>query len=167
MPTRGLGFYRHGLLGSVTAKVLHDVKCPVWTGVHSEEAPPLERIACRKVLCALDLEERSSQVLDWATFLACECRAELGIVHAIPNVEAPPLLAEVRTRISALLAAAGTNAMIMIDRGGPVNVVTGAAKEFHADLLIIGRHSSSGSDGYLRHNAYAILRKSVCPVISI
>ena len=31
MPTHGYGPFRRFLLGSVTAKVLHDVKCPVWT----------------------------------------------------------------------------------------------------------------------------------------
>jgi len=36
MPTRGRGLFRHFLLGSVTAKVLHDAECPVWTGAHLE-----------------------------------------------------------------------------------------------------------------------------------
>ncbi|MBV8550616.1 MAG: universal stress protein [Acidobacteriaceae bacterium] len=31
MPTRGLGSFRWLLLGSVTAKVLYDAACPVWT----------------------------------------------------------------------------------------------------------------------------------------
>jgi hypothetical protein len=31
MPTHGYGPFRRFLLGSVTAKVLHDVKCAVWT----------------------------------------------------------------------------------------------------------------------------------------
>src|SRR5688572_23815931 len=34
LPTHGHGPFRRFLLGSVTAKVLHDVHCPVWTGVH-------------------------------------------------------------------------------------------------------------------------------------
>jgi nucleotide-binding universal stress UspA family protein len=34
LPTLGLGDFRRFLLGSVTAKVLHDAECPVWTGVH-------------------------------------------------------------------------------------------------------------------------------------
>lgn len=167
MSTRGFGFYRPTLLGSVAAKVLHDVECPVWTDVHSEEAPPLEQIAFRKVLCAIDLEKRSRHVLDWAAFLACEYQAELAIVHAIPLVDAPPLLAEVRTKISALLTEAGAKGAIMIERGEPAEVTTGAAKEFGADLLVIGRHGGSGTKGYLRHHAYAILRKSTCPVISL
>ncbi len=168
MTTRGFGFYRPTLLGSVTGKVLHDVEFPVWTDIHSEEAPALEKIAVRKVLCAIDLEKRSRQILDWAAFLACEYQAELAVVHAIPPVEAPPLMSEVRTRISALLTEAGLRATpITIDRGDPAEVAAGAAKELGADLLIIGRHSGSGGKGYLRHHAYAILRKSICPVISI
>src|ERR1700676_749757 len=33
LPTHGLGFFRRHLLGSVTAKVLYDLNCPVWTSV--------------------------------------------------------------------------------------------------------------------------------------
>jgi hypothetical protein len=37
MPTHGYGTFRSLLLGSVTAKVLHDAECPVWTGVHTAD----------------------------------------------------------------------------------------------------------------------------------
>ena len=36
MPTRGRGRFRSALLGSATAKVLHDVECAVWTAAHAE-----------------------------------------------------------------------------------------------------------------------------------
>ena len=36
MPTHGYGPFRQFILGSITAKVLHDADCPVWTGVHLE-----------------------------------------------------------------------------------------------------------------------------------
>jgi nucleotide-binding universal stress UspA family protein len=167
MPSYGLGFYRPSLLGSVTAKVLHDVGCPVWTSVHSEEAPPLERITYGKVLCGVDLGERSRHIFEWALSLASEYQADLGIIHATPLVEAPPLVAEVRGRIAAVLAAAGANATVLIDGGEPAKAVACAAKESHADVLVIGRHGGGGDDGHLRHNAYAIIRESPCPVISI
>src|SRR5260370_967020 len=41
MPTHGYGPFRRFILGSNTAKVLHDADCPVWTGVHMEEASPV------------------------------------------------------------------------------------------------------------------------------
>jgi nucleotide-binding universal stress UspA family protein len=179
MPTQGLGFFRSFLLGSVTAKVLHDVECPVWTGIHEEDAPPLEKITWSRVLCAIDLGDRSPDVLAWAAFLAREHQAELRIVHATPALEAAAigrylddefivsLAAEAKSRIAALQAAVGTNATIQIARGNPRPAVTSAAKEFSADLLVIGRHNSAGIAGRLRHNAYAIIRSSPCPVISI
>src|SRR5271166_6415336 len=54
LPTHGYGAFRRLMLGSVTAKVLHDAMCPVWTGVHMEHVPRLEDISLRKVLCAVD-----------------------------------------------------------------------------------------------------------------
>jgi nucleotide-binding universal stress UspA family protein len=41
------------------------------------------------------------------------------------------------------------------------------AHQFEADLLVIGRHGGAGFEAHLRQNAYAILRESPCPVISI
>ena len=38
IPTQGMGMYRRLILGSTSAKVLHDADCPVWTGVHLEKA---------------------------------------------------------------------------------------------------------------------------------
>src|SRR5689334_3068156 len=54
MPTHGYGQFRRFILGSNTAKVLHDADCPVWTGVHLEEAPAAGAIALERILCAID-----------------------------------------------------------------------------------------------------------------
>lgn len=178
MPTYGIGSYRPCVLGSVTAKVLHDIDCPVWTAVHAENAPPLEKITLSKVLCAVDLGSRSARVLDWADSFAVQRQAELGLVHAVPIVQSPPgqtldqgltdsLVAEGKARLNALQETAGVKAKFFVNPGEPFKVVTCAARGFPADLVIIGRHSGSGDDGHLRHNAYAIIRDSPCPVISI
>ncbi len=179
MPTHGTGIFRRLLLGSVTAKVLHDLDCPVWTSAHSEAAPPLEQIHCRRVLCAVDLTDRGRSVLEWAAWLAGEYQAALGIVHAtapLPTAyygwnleqEYSQAIADNATRrIETLQTAAGAAGQVFVNSGDPASVVAGAAREFEADLVVMGRHSGTGIAGYLRHNAYAILRDSPCPVISI
>jgi nucleotide-binding universal stress UspA family protein len=179
MPTHGGGAFRRLLLGSVTAKVLHDVACPVWTAIHAEQAPVLEQITCAKVMCAVDLGERSRSVLEWAASLAREYDAPLAIVHAIPSVEASAaaryldqeyvvdLTVAAKCRIAAIQGAAGTDAEVFVDAGETSRIVRCAAKQFQANLLVIGRHSQQGLAGHLRHNAYSILRESPCPIISI
>jgi nucleotide-binding universal stress UspA family protein len=178
MPTHGLGFFRPSLLGSVTAKVLHDVDCPVWTAVHAEQTPPLQKITLSKVLCAVDLATRSAHVLEWAASLANQREVDLGIVHAAPILEPSPgrtpdrdltdsLVANAKARLARLQATVGIRATVFVNAGEPHKVVECAAREFDADLLIIGRHSGDGLDGYLRQNAYRIIRESRCPVISI
>ena len=53
MSTHGDGAFYRFLLGSVTAKVLHEIQCPVWTGAHLEEAPSRE-FSIRRVLCSVE-----------------------------------------------------------------------------------------------------------------
>jgi len=54
MPTHGRGTFRRFVLGSVTAKVLHDTACPVWTAAHVDvelsSGPP----NITNSLCAVD-----------------------------------------------------------------------------------------------------------------
>jgi nucleotide-binding universal stress UspA family protein len=173
MPTHGLGVFQRFFFGSVAANLLRDLDCPVWTSVHSEVALPLEDIHCRRILCALDLTARSPSVLAWAAALAAEYEAVLGIVHAtaeMPLAYTSVSLEKDLTRsvseqakkeIESLQQTAGTAVRVFIDSGDPPTVIAGAAKEFNADLLVIGRHESGSGD------AYAILRDSPCPVISI
>jgi len=59
MPTHGYGPFRRFILGSNTAKVLHDADCPVWTGVHLEVVPALASLPFRSILCAVDLGPQS------------------------------------------------------------------------------------------------------------
>jgi nucleotide-binding universal stress UspA family protein len=80
MPTHGYGPFRRFLLGSVTAKVLHDASCPVWTGPHMEGAPDYPKISFQRILCALDLGPHSRAVLEWAAQFAREYGADLDIV---------------------------------------------------------------------------------------
>jgi nucleotide-binding universal stress UspA family protein len=180
MPTHGVGTYRRLLIGSVTAKVLHDLDCPVWTDVHSRQAPQLEDIHLKRILCAVDLLEQSSGILHWAAFLAEQYGSKIGIAHAVPSIGADFLVqqldrefvatmtASARGRIAELQNETGVHAeQVFVDPGDPAKVVECAAKRFKADLVVIGRHARAGFNGHVRQNAYNIIRDSVCPVISV
>jgi nucleotide-binding universal stress UspA family protein len=178
MPTHGYGPFRRFILGSVTAKVLHDADCPVWTGVHMEEAPASQSIAFRNILCALDFGPHSRRTLSWAAQMASEFGARLILVHAVPSIEVrageyfdQKLTAEVvgaaRQELLSLQRDLNTQAELFVEGGDPPKVICRAAAQFHADLLVIGRGSAAGIFGRLRTNAYAIIRQSPCPVVSV
>jgi nucleotide-binding universal stress UspA family protein len=178
LPTHGYGPFRRFILGSVTAKVLHDADCPVWTGVHLEQAPPVDKIHFRTVMVALDLADHSDKTLSWATQFACNQKARLVVVHATPSLEGRTgeyfdpnwrthLATQANERITDLQTAVGSKAEVVIEAGDVPHVVCDAAIDSEADLLVIGRGSAAGIFGRLRANAYSIIRQSPCPVASV
>src|SRR6185369_3323295 len=84
MPTHGYGPFRRFLLGSVTAKTLHDADCPVLTGVHLEKTPSLEPVFFRNIVCAIDFDAAGEKALRWAAEFATEFHSHLTVVHALP-----------------------------------------------------------------------------------
>ncbi len=175
MATHGYGVFRRLLLASVTSKVLHDVCCPVLTGVHMEEQPAAKLAHFSNVLCAIDLGPQSPGVLQWASQLATDFDAQLSIVHAVPSLgsgkdfdwrEEIGKLA--RKDVEKLVGAIGpATATVHIKEGEAAKAVCSFAKESGADLLVIGRDPQDKEGGRLTTQAYAIVRQSPCPVISI
>jgi len=178
MPTRGYGQFRAFLLGSVTAKVLHDAHCPVWTGVHTEQmaAHPPDR--WKRVLCALDTDPREVAVLRWAAEFAAGQGLALRLVHAVQGADATltresdPSMYEflfnvAREAIAKMQAEAGTRFEVCLLGGGVGRAVHQAAVGHDADLVVIGRGVMQKTLGRLRSNGYSIIREAPCPVISI
>jgi nucleotide-binding universal stress UspA family protein len=177
MPTHGYGPFRRFILGSVTAKVLHDADCPVWTGVHLE-ADSVSQIQFRKVAAAIDMGPQSERTLMWASRFAEGVGAQLSLVHATPNLEGQAgeyfdpdwrkhIESLVREQVDALQQRLGTHAPLLVDSGDAAGVVCDLAQEAGADLLVIGRGSAAGVFGRLRANAYSIIRQAACPVVSV
>jgi nucleotide-binding universal stress UspA family protein len=86
MSTHGLGAFYRFLLGSVTAKVLHESHCPVWTGAHLEEAP-MHEFSIRHVVCSVDLSAHSRRTASPAAEIAVAAEATLTLVHITTGVE--------------------------------------------------------------------------------
>jgi nucleotide-binding universal stress UspA family protein len=180
MPTHGLSSFRRFLLGSVTAKVLHDAECPVWTEVHTENAPEAHPSEPRTLACAVDLAPENARVLRWGAALAAELGRRLLVVHAIPSFGFHPetyyletdlrrfLVGQAKEQIAKMLASCSiSGAEIHIEAGPVPKAVRSAVEDREADLLVIGRSLNDGMWGRLRTNSYAIIRESPCPVISV
>jgi nucleotide-binding universal stress UspA family protein len=177
MPTHGFGVFRSLLIGSVTAKVLHDAKCPVWTATHAEEQHSRE--TPRTVLCAVDGTAKTAALAQWAADYSRRVGAALKLLHVVPplsdwlSLPSERDLQEqareaARARIEDQLK--GTGAADVLPRvavGQIADTVTEEARQEGADLVIIGRGTLQGPLGRLRTHAYSIIQKSPCPVVSV
>ncbi len=178
MPTHGYGAFRRALLGSVTAKVQHDAKVPVWTAAHAPEPSHRAHPAPRRVICAVDLKSRSRAVLEFAADLAGETDATLELVHMPPEGQTellPPetklheLLAEVTTgrKVKLYENEDAADVEVLVNGGSVADKVRNLAIQRRADLVVIGRGCTHQGIGRLQATSYAIVRESPCPVLSV
>lgn len=179
MPTHGRGRFRRLLLGSVTAKVLHDAKCPVWTTAHSEclEDQYSERI--QKMVCAVDLSPATTQIICAARDVAQQYGASVQLIHSIPALDLEPedtgvnalfqrfLFDRAAELLAAFQAEAKTNFEALVRYGRVESVVRDAASSYRAQLVVIGRGRLTGLLGGLRTNVNNIIREAPCPVLSV
>ena len=178
MSTHGHGPFYRFLLGSVTAKVLHEYDGPVWTGVHLEQ-PPMREFSVRQVLCSTDLSPHSLHTISLAAGLAAAVDATLTLVHVTAGVETfgpggthidlawqEAIVGYAARRIAQLQEDAGTKANVLIRSGRVTEQLNQAAQQTNADVLVIGHalgRSHLGDNG----NGYGIIRASAIPVLSV
>jgi hypothetical protein len=117
-------------------------------------------------------------VLSWASGLAAALCIRLLVIHAAAPVD--PMVADVsasdprkelinqaRMEIERIMRELQIEADLEIGSGSVSELVYSHAARFAADLLVIGRNDVKGIAGRLRPHAYAIIRDSLCPVISV
>jgi nucleotide-binding universal stress UspA family protein len=177
MATHGRSRFRRFLLGSVTAKILHDTDLPVWTGAHMQEAVKAESFECKRILCAIDPSNHDNTALAWAWQFGREVGAQVMIVHALPPLylvdpyfggEAiNQMRTYAETEISKAQNIVGSRADVEIVVGEVPVAVRDLAKEWNADLVVISRGKQTGTLGRLRSRSYGIIRESPCPVVSV
>ena len=178
MPTHGYGKFRSLLLGSVTAKVLHDAICPVWTATHTEDPELPKHFECKSIMGAIDVAPASAVLIRRYVEIAHEFNATLRLVQAVPAANTDIhygmdqdlrtfLIQSARDEIARVQGEAGTNLEVYVE-GGPISkIVRAAAQQHNADLVLMGRGTIQETFGQLRTNAYAIIRDAPCPVLSV
>lgn len=181
LPTHGHGLFRRLLLGSVTAKVLHDIDVPILTGVHLEDKPPFEAGPYKRIACAVGMRERqhSEKVVRWAWSLAQSWAADLHVIHVPPAIdwgagewfpdETQTLVREAsRERLAELVDTVGCGEAVLHTSGLEATPYTLKVIEENAiDALVVGRSVSHGLLPGFGANAFSLIREAPCPVFSI
>jgi len=178
MSTHDYGAFYPRLLGSVTAKVLHETDCPVWTGAHLEE-PPAREFWIRHVLCSVNLSPHSNRTVSLAAEMATALGATLTLVHVTASVEVfgpggfyvdaewrDKIVGFAAEEIAKLQKEVSTKAEVIIESGNVLESLNRAAERTKADVLVIGHipgRSHLGDNG----NGYGIIRASHIPVVSL
>ena len=179
MPTRGFGLFRRMLLGSVTAKVLHDAKVPVLTGPHSEQAAlPRYLARPRRILCALSLDWETDSVLKEGSAVARQFGAELMAVHVITlasDVMLPLIISgdpapsseSVKQAMHEALARTEVSAEVQVVTGDISREVVAVATDRDVDMIVVGKGGAPELFGRLGSHEYAIIRRAPCPVLCV
>jgi nucleotide-binding universal stress UspA family protein len=176
LATHGHGPVRRFLLGSVTAKVLHDATTVVWTGIGSALTDHLPAIPYCSMLCALDDSNEAQAVLKGAVALARAYGAKLALLHAIqtpamPRSELGPyrreLIDAAHQRLAELKMSLGVDVCTTVVDAPRAEAVRELALRQKADLVITGRGHCQGTISRMWSHLYAIVRESPCPVLSI
>jgi nucleotide-binding universal stress UspA family protein len=172
MPTHA-GRFRRMLLGSTTAKVLMDARCPVLTSEHAETMAP-KPLENRRWLCAISLNDDSERVLRTASEAAKAAGAQVSLIHAIqvsrlglPRELGPdgelelPEARDARRRVEQLQRTVGSDAPFQITAGPSLKeTLVEAVRRSGTDMFITGRRDQPDL-------AYQIVRDSPAPVLSI
>lgn len=173
MPTRGLGPSRRFLIGSTTAKVLHDARCAVWTSPHLHDLRPF--VGFHHLLCTIDRDEVQPDFLKETVRLASCFGSKLSFVTAIPSTvggtgeerrvraldkEYPQ--ANVHDELGCKL-----DCTVYLETGPVGEVVRRLVEEQNVDLVVTNRGHLQHPFGKLRTHAYEIVLESPCPVLSL
>jgi nucleotide-binding universal stress UspA family protein len=132
----------------------------------------------KRVLCAVETDERGESVLKWAWQFAQQQSLELQLVHAVAGAdgmwtaENDPSMYEflfhaAREQLAKLQSRAGTDLDTRLMGGSVGSAVHKAALDYDADVIVIGRGAIQTSFGRLNNACYSIIRAAPCPVISI
>ena len=124
-----------------------------------------------RVLCAVNIDERSTQVLEHALAFARRYDAKLLILHAVSplisyNHGATERVALLR-RLELRATAARVDARVEVQSGPADEVILLHAKARQVDLIVIGtsqRESRRGLSGWI---AERVLRDAPCPTLVV
>jgi nucleotide-binding universal stress UspA family protein len=188
MVTHGYSGMRRWALGSVTDKVVHAARVPVFVVRGSEHPVSDEPLALRRILVPLDGSAFSRQALPVATDLATRTGAALHLVQAASGHDYPPIVRSIlpggkqepptqesiewaEQQINAdadEVRQAGHTVSAHASGGYPADVIIEEANQQHCDLIVMATHGYSGVQRWsLGSVADKVLHATTTPLLLV
>lgn len=141
-----------------------------------------------RIVCPTDFSQAAKRAVDHAATLAAAFRAELVLLHVIPEIDYPmrsfgisqslehiqaELDAKAKESLAEIAAAAQQDhaqlAVRSVLRDGEIHEeILACALEEAADVIVLGTHGQSAlADALLGGTAERVLRTSKCPVLAV
>jgi nucleotide-binding universal stress UspA family protein len=177
MGSHGYGKLAGMLLGSVTSKILHSSRCPVWVDCIRPNRPDIPMGNRFKILCALEKTEESPEILQYVKHLAEEWDATVHLLHCVSKAELNTfkytdfdlyryMADAARVEIARLQRQAGTDYPLTISGEGIPDAAAQIARREKIDLIITGRGKVQETFGRVRTQIFQMVHEAPCPVLS-
>lgn len=171
MSMEGKGTLRRMLSGSLTAKVLQEVECPVYITPHKRGEMPSSPDGFRTILCVARAEPESESALEIAAAIATAfgsrvCLLEMRSEEKDPGTDEPlPGIRE--TFEKALGEDPALPAQVRTAEGELPDAVRQAAMEEDVNLVIVSRGRARSAVSHIWSNLFTVIDDSPCPVLTV
>lgn len=128
-----------------------------------------------RILCATDLSPRFEHAVQRALLLARQLEAELLLLHVVDERQLPQVIGLQADRARSVLQTQARQftwmdepgAEISVRVGKPHHTIGSVAKEWRADLVILGAYRKRTGDQFLGTTAERVVRAAVRPVLIV
>lgn len=171
MGTHGYSGFKHWMLGSVTEKVLHLSRVPVFTVRQKiddfiDVADPDARPEIKHILCPCDPGPSAARALQTANALAQRMGARLTVLHS-EETPAADGKRQLRQWIEKRVPEA-KSAEVVLRQGEPADQTLTAAKELGSDMIVIGIcHHPFGEGTVVGRTTERVARHASVPVLAV
>jgi nucleotide-binding universal stress UspA family protein len=166
------------VVGSVTERVLRNARCPVLAVHNPAQATPETReepIQVRKILFCTDYSDNSPRALEYALLLACQYKAEVGLLHVLErsggskNLEAEKQ--DVLERLRSLAPDDVKRCVTVVPAvraGQPYQQILEHAAENQTDLIVLGVRGRNALDlALFGSTTYRVIQLGSYPVLVV
>ena len=170
--THGGGSLQKLLIGSSAEEAFRQARIPVLT-VGPGTREPLYELELKNILFATDFGPTAKKQAACAFSLAEQNRSRLTLMHVLPTgsweeAESGPEMAIGKLRQLMPGAELHCLPLFRVPIGRPVEEILRAAKDIHADLIVLGAKSRKGLAGHVPHTkAYEVVCGAPCPVLTL